>query len=509
VVRDDVSVTARPLLGAELPRKKLWFVLPQVALAVLVGVLLASGLRWTALVAVSAVLLLGMTRRLRLVSMLATALLAGALVLDYGFSNLGFRVGAIPFPIPDLLLVLLLLFYVGSSGSRPPLRLVVPILLLLAFVGVRLIVDIPRWGTDALRDSTTALETLALLIGYQAARAEKPDKWVRRFRVILAGVLIYGLAFPWRESLAALGPTVGLQQAVPLLGYVGGATVIAAALFFSVFGRPLTKVLAVSASVVVIAFLQLRGLYVLLPLGFLLLAWCLRRSARTILLIILAGVLGVWGLSFLGSVGYRGRLGPIDASFYSAHVRTLLGESGPGAGSLRHRIVWTESILSDLTDSPATILTGLGLGMDLALGFTSQAGIAVRKPHNDYLEALARLGIVGLLLFTWIVTVPLLDIGRCARRGNEPNSRFCAWAFASCVVYLGMAATQPLLAYSSATIPLFFWLGMGAAAAEAPRKQTMRVGEFADGDLWSPPSGERRETSHPSVGGHPSAKRHW
>ena len=38
-------------------------------------------------------------------------------------------------------------------------------------------------------------------------------------------------------------------------------------------------------------------------------------------------------------------------------------------------------------------------------------------------------------------------------------------------VYLGIAATQPLLAFPYGTVPLFFIMGMGIAAARSPLRR--------------------------------------
>jgi hypothetical protein len=57
------------------------------------------------------------------------------------------------------------------------------------------------------------------------------------------------------------------------------------------------------------------------------------------------------------------------------------------------------------------------------------------------------------------------------------ESRLCAWVLAASVIYLGVAATQPYLAFPSGTVPLYFMLGMGLAARDASA--------FGESPVWS------------------------
>ena len=54
-----------------------------------------------------------------------------------------------------------------------------------------------------------------------------------------------------------------------------------------------------------------------------------------------------------------------------------------------------------------------------------------------------------------------------ARDGE--SERFCAWIVASVITYPRVAASQPLLSFPYGSVPLFFLLGMGLAAANRLR----------------------------------------
>jgi O-antigen ligase len=185
---------------------------------------------------------------------------------------------------------------------------------------------------------------------------------------------------------------------------------------------------------------------------------------------VVAAVVGVAvGLSLLSGaarLGVQGRLGELSLSFYVAHFRTLLGEAGPGAGTIVGRANWWTATADEWQSSLPSALFGVGLGPDLASGFRLTGDIFVRKPHNDYLEILARTGIVGLGLFLWLVGVLVVPLGMAARRSSHLEGRFCAWVLATSVCYFGIANTQPLLAFPYGAVPLFFFLGAGLAVAE-------------------------------------------
>jgi hypothetical protein len=138
------------------------------------------------------------------------ALVGGAALLGYGFANLGLP-GALPVPLAEILLMPLVALAMARR-SKPPASVAIPLGLWLALVAGRLLFDYPRWGVLAIRDSTTAIEALALLVGYGSALRDGAEKWRRRLSVLFALVFVYALAYPWRGVLGPLSPTVGLQR---------------------------------------------------------------------------------------------------------------------------------------------------------------------------------------------------------------------------------------------------------------------------------------------------------
>ena len=400
------------------------------------------------------------------------ALVGGSLILGYSFSNMGIPSAFIPVPLAELLLLPLAAVALLDSRYRPPARLLLPLALFLGIITMRLLIDFPTYRTDAVRDATTAVEALALVVGYRVVKRDGVQPWIRRLAWIYLGVLVYMSFYPVRDSLRAFSPIIGLRRDVYLLGgYIGvQAAVASAALFFGVHARGVRRIVLVAWGLVLTALLQFRGSYVLLPISAGVLGWAMRRPLKVILGTFVSIALVGVALSFLAGAGVEGRRGPLTTDFYAQHIGTLFGEQGPSAGTVQAREEWISRTIDLVRESPVYLLFGVGLGPDLAFGFeepTPQGRVLVRKPHDDFLEVFARTGLVGFVLFLWLLLTPLRAIVRGARADQGPTGRFCAWILAALVIFLGIAATQPLLAFPHGAVPTFFLLGMGAAAAES------------------------------------------
>jgi O-antigen ligase len=397
------------------------------------------------------------------------ALVAGAMVLAYGFANLGLQLGPVPIPLTEMLLLPLAVAALADRRFRLPTRVLKPLLFFLGFVALRLAVDFPTYGSFAVRDATTAVEALTLLVGYRAVARYGIEPWIRVIRLTSYAVFVYATLFPWRATLTGISPTVGLQRDVPMFGSFQGVepAVAACTLFFAVYSRGIRRAALVAWGLALLGLLQFRGVYILLPFVFLALGWALRRPLKVLFVALASLVIGAAILSALAGAGIEGRVGPLSSNFFEEHVVTVFGESGPHAGSIRDRVDWAKKTFEYVERSPRYVIFGVGLGPDLTFGFLKNNKVLVRKPHDDYLEIFARTGVIGFAVWLWLLATALRPVIRTARGPRSPNGTFCAWIFAASLIYLGISATQPLLAFPYGTVPLFFLLGMGIAAGRA------------------------------------------
>jgi hypothetical protein len=439
------------------------------AVAVSIAVGLAAAIYPLAAFALAAVVLVLALALRNLEAMergLTMLLFGGAVVLGYGFANLGLP-GAVPVPATEILFLPLAVVALSDRRTRLDARVLLPLTLYAVLVGIRLVFDYPNHGIFAIRDTTAALEAFILVVGFRAVARDGVGPWIRRLGYIYGIVLAWGALYPWAKQIEALGPTVGLQRPTPLLDQRGVKfTVVAAGLYFLMFSRGWKRIVALGLVAGLIGIFQARTLYILFPLTIVLLGWAAHRFWRVALQLVPVALIGAAVILAASSLNLQGRRGDVNFEFISAHALTLTGQEGPKSGTIRGRLEWFDRTMDFVTSSPGYVLVGVGLGPDLTFGMLEgEEGQAVRKPHDDYLEVFARTGLLGFIFFMWMLLACLIPIARKARSGMGIEERFCAWVLAACVVYLGVAGAQPLLSFSYGSVPLFFLLGMGVAAA--------------------------------------------
>jgi hypothetical protein len=408
---------------------------------------------------------------------LSIFVVGGIYILEYGFINIGLT-GAIPIPLVDLIALALVARIATWRGFQWPSS--APFVLstaLVAVIGLRLVVDFPVHGMLALRDATMGIEVAFLFIGYWAVVQFGLERLMRAFSIIFLIGVVYLLFYPVRESIEAVSPVVGLQRPVPLIGnYVGTGALFAGTFFFFALVRPFGRwsyVLA-AATIPMLALQQSRGMYIAMPAAILVVVLASRASTGRQLRRGIVATLGVAVLAlivFFPLAPKEGRLGEVSPAFVVSQLATLTGEPGPGT-PVSVRKEWVDRVLLEVDETPWAWAVGVGLGPDLAFGFENARGALVRKPHNDFLEVYARLGLLGLALLIGLLATALTRIVRDARIAEDRRGRFLWFAVAQTIVLLAIAATQPLLAFSYGTAPLFFVLGaaLGSGVEVARRR---------------------------------------
>jgi hypothetical protein len=406
-------------------------------------------------------------------------LIGGAMALGYGWANLGIP-GPVPIPLTEILLIPLAALAVLNPMTLIDRRVFIPLCLFALLVAIRLVFDYQVWGIYAIRDTTEAVEAFVLLIGYRAIIRDGVAYWVKHMSYLAGIVLAWGTLYPLFPSLTtAVGPTVGLQRPTSLLDPTGVKfSVIAAALYFVVFSKSWRIQLAILGLVTgLLGIYQARTLFLMLPLSILILGWATHRLGRSFALLMVALLLGIGVIAWAGSHGVLGDNHEVATlSYTTAEAGTLLGHDGPHAATIDARSGFIHEDLAFVFRSPLTTMVGVGLGPDLTFGmYIGGQGQLVRNPHNDYLEIFTRLGVVGFVIWMMILFWAIVPTAKAARSGDGINERFCAWILASAIVYLGVAAAQPLLSFPYGAVPLFFLLGMGVAAAKQCQGQYVRT----------------------------------
>jgi hypothetical protein len=402
--------------------------------------------------------------------------LSGYMVLNYGFANLTFHIAGVPIILGHTLMFTgLALVLVSGEISitrelREPAVLAMFALVLLSLI--HLASDVPRFGFMAVRDSSLFVEGVFLLLGLAWARTGRASimliKWL--FWLFCAN-LVYCLSLPWRELIRSSSPKSGIFQVVPVFGYYsdGYVYLMTGALFCLLCARHAVKCprwllnFLVVLQVFALAIHQARSMYVAIPLVFVLLILLGEvRQAAKIGLAVGGALLVVALLAFQPSLRLEGRLGPVTPEFLEEHVSSLaLTRGTAGEGTIEDREKWASDVWDRVTSSRSNLLVGEGFGKPL-IDFEGPEGVEVRQPHNTHLSVLARLGLIGILLWTLFHLSIVARFFRGLRaRGpsDETASSLVLWLFIFYVTAMVVTSVQPLLEFSYGAIPFYFLMG--------------------------------------------------
>lgn len=418
-------------------------------------------------------------RSLNLWQKLTLFTLTGYIVLNYGFTNLAFRFGNIPMPIivgyflgfTALALALLSSQSYIRNLLREPVVRWLGVLLILSFF--HLVVDVPRYGLYALRDSTLIIEGLFLLLGLLWARDQRrTESFIKFLAILLVINLIYTFSYPWSEWIRNWSPKSGIFLTVPVFGsYAQSYLYLAAGALFFIFVAKYwmswphwVLVLLGVFQLLGIAVLQARSMYIGLLLCFLMLIMLGegRKVIKTTAVVVLSiVVLGLF--TSLVSFELQGRIGPVRLDFLWEHFRSLLLKRGaPAIGTIYHRFEWYSNVLRRVQRSTLNFLVGEGFGQPL-IDFTIRGGIQVRQPHNTHLSVLARLGLVGLAfwaMFHFSIVFRFIRTLHKRHILSPRTSNLVLWLFLYYILVLVTTTVQPLLEFSYGAIPFYFMMGL-------------------------------------------------
>ena len=379
--------------------------------------------------------------------------LFGLAVWSYGFNNIPL---IRPLPLVDALVALAVLFAIPYWWPlrRVPIcrRLLVLLALLMVVVLCRLIVDSPRFGLLALRDVLFAFELWSILPAIALGVMLGDYKLQRILLLFFSLTTAWFILYPWREHLTAISPIVGIQRPVPLFAFTTAGFLSVPAFFWFLHWPRKIGMLGAAIALWVLLLVQSRGAY----LAFIM--------SAIILLLLRPGVIKKWwrigaiGLvvaAILWMVGssLTGRLGvPLGLNTVVEQLKTLIGKEGPGEGSFHHRLIAWSMVIKLILKQPWGPIFGVGLGVDLFQGFAVGPDILVRKPHNDFLEIWARLGIVGFLAWFSMLFLLLKE----ALRGVCWSSRH-GWVMALQIALWIESMSQPAMGF--AYIPVV-WINL-------------------------------------------------
>lgn len=467
----DASAVARSLFGF--------------ALATALGIVLACYTPAVLGVAVACLAFYGIFRwcrgRLELWQTLVLLAMTPYCILNYGFDNFAVGAGNARFPVGELLMfTALALMMLGKQSWNPRSIMVEPpvfcLLVLLFLSSAHLIIDVPRYGLYAVRDSSMFFEGVVLFLGARWGQNRRATYFLLQWMFfVLMLNLLYSWTFSWGEQIRAWSPGSGMFHPVPLFGnyWHNALFLVVGALFCIWLGPSIVRwprwvLVGLSATQLGgLAVLQARSMYV----GILIVLLTLLLLGEIEKLINFVSTLG-WGTGVLAvlllavsalGIELQGRMGPVQFSFIADQARTVLnlGDANARMSHEVDRSNWYGEVWDRVRSSPSNLIVGEGFGQAL-INFENEEGVPVRQPHNSSLTVLGRLGFLGLSI--WILFILLMAVRyvRVLRTGHALDgwSSLILWLFLYFLLALLFASVQPELEFSHGAIPFYFFQGL-------------------------------------------------
>lgn len=425
----------------------------------------------------------------------------GQAILGYGFSNIAIGIGPARVTVSELVLALSL---AGVAISQWPALFTAgaPGFVLLTYISLPLVLhfvpDVIKYGVIAARDALPIICTFFFFGGSAVVgTAISPEQWKnwkqRLVFLLVSGTLIYLLLYPAQSFLISHSPRAyGYQLSAPILGYftttnamalAGLLAIVLVADFLSF--RPGAKIKAwlLKVSFIVFAFgvvmLQSRATYVAATASIIILALNGHKKGLygTIFAIFIMAS-SIAAIEFSG-IEMKGRVGQISLSTLSDQVSSISrgDQKGVGSGGTQLRLRWWRDSLERWSDSPGSMLVGIGFGEALT-SFTngsrnaSGAVAIVREPHNSYISILTRTGMLGLLpwlVFQFYLMVAVWRKFRSMKNSGALEADYWLWLFLLFMNFQILALVEPVFESPFFAGPYFFLAG--TALAEIARDE--------------------------------------
>ena len=379
--------------------------------------------------------------------------ISGLTLWSYGFNNVPL---IRPLPLVDALVFFAVTFSFRRWWALRRAPIVSRSLFLLTALSMvvllRLVVDIPRFGLLAVRDALFAFEFWVLLPAMSVGFLWGEERLNRYWAWLFALSTVWFLLYPWRDFLAAISPVFGIQRPVPLFAFTTAGFISVPAFFWFLHRRERLATLGVMAALLIILMVQSRGAYLAFLTSIVVFIFWRGKIPKGWVKLLLVGAV-VGGILGLAGHALTGRLSvPVGLSTVVVQLKTLAGMEGPGAGSVHHRLRAWRWVVGRLLSQPLAPIFGVGLGPDLFQGFNVGSGVLVRKPHNDFLEIWARLGVLGLLPWLGI----LITLGWEALKGVRRKMQY-GWVLALQIMLWITSLSQPAMAFAYITV---VWAGL-------------------------------------------------
>lgn len=341
------------------------------------------------------------------------------LILNMGFMQIRIPPvvgGGIPIGEIVLLISLLTVNHVRQLRDLSKTVYLVPFIIWWTLSLSQATLGVSEYGMWALRDASHVIESLFLIVGFAfAVRIQEIDRFFKWIPKILLIATIYGFTYPFRDTLSSISPILvsGAGYDVPLFFNFNTTfpllLVASAYLLLYEDGKRNRGWLYYPVSILVLGYTvfisQSRTVYLQIA-ALLSLFFIYRRKLfgkwviAILLLAIILLAISAFDIQIIGRLGQS-----VSYDFLIKHFLTIGGVENQGvegaAAGVDLRLSWWSMLYDQWASNIQTVFFGLGYGLPLT-DFYNLEGAIVREPHNSYISVWARLGIIGILAFTWM-----------------------------------------------------------------------------------------------------------
>jgi hypothetical protein len=367
----------------------------------------------------------------------------------------------------------------------------------------RSVPELKHYGIDTVRDSALWYYGLfaVLVVAAVMVRPELPGRLVRQFSRFIPLLLIwlpFALVIPRVKDIPV---NVPFSQ-VTVLNHKPGNVAVAAsiALVFlwlvpnarrSVRSRNILSVLALAT--IALDGTQNRGGFgaagvgILIALVFIPIRW---RLVGRILLVAVVGLTVGLLAAFQVQTGGAGKLGQgraISASQLISNVASVGGVQTGGnlqaTVAFRDRL-WTQVYAKEIRSGKLPYGFGFGPNLAVLAGLPEVAAnnpvLELRSPHNSHLDVLARMGVIGLVLWAtiWLLWLKRMLVARrrMANRGDTTGKGVVEACIAAVGAILVNAFFDPTLEGAQVACLLWTIFGLGVVlSGRMYSERTLRV----------------------------------
>ena len=412
--------------------------------------------------------------------------LGGYALFDRAFAYVS--VPGIPVYLGEALVgasVLIMIVATPVLRRRLPANLPQAILLLFICWGAaRTVTKIGDYGVNSFRDAS--LWYYAILAFMVAALVTSPgtlEDWARRYNRFLPWLLVWGICavvLAKQPQPVVPGTDISIFSHKPD-DISTHATIALAFLWLVPHGRSLRSrflLTALAVLTIVIVGTQTRGGLVAAAAGLAIIVLMGRHSLRLVgcmLVTLLLAVALAWSLDVRVATNYPGRKISVDQ--FLANFASLSQDNN--STQLGGNVEWRNELWSDVlqkTRENNKLVVGWGFGPNLAelMGFTHVGEERpLRSPHNSHIDILARMGIIGAVLWgaLWLSWYGFLIRGYRRLHGlkHRVHRGAIVVAITGVTAILVQAYFDPALESPPAAIWLWALVGIGIGAASITR----------------------------------------